>query len=160
MFLKCGYGARLATIREILCVGFLWRELVMQALQVGELPYKGHSSVFSSRGSKESYVVLNHFSAGVELAMTVWASNIRFFRKWHCHHKMRGLPVGVPLGSRESPQRCTLKAHTRASFPTGAVFRAILPAYSNSVCRFFTGSDPTFIFKPLISSFRFVLGAQ
>ena len=53
----------------------------MQALQVGELPYKGHSSVFSSRGSKESYVVLNHLSAGVELAMTVWASNIRFFRK-------------------------------------------------------------------------------
>ena len=49
---------------------------------------------------------------------------------------MRGLPVGVPLGSRESPQRCTLKEHTRASFPTGAVFRAILPAHSNSFADF------------------------
>ena len=66
----------------------------------------------------------NHSRAGSELAMTVWASNIRVFRKWHCHHKMPGLLVGVPLNSTQSPQRCTLKEHIRF---VGVGGRAVLP---------------------------------
>ena len=43
--------------------------------RLGSCLTKGTARSLASRGSKESYVVLNHFSAGVELAMTVWASN-------------------------------------------------------------------------------------
>ena len=118
--------------------------------RLGSCLTKGTARSLASRGSKESYVVLNHFSAGVELAMTVWASNTT---RWaDCRLEFHS--------AVQKALKDVLLIHTRASFPTGAVFRAILPAHSNSFCRFFIGSDPTFIFKPLISSFRFVLGAQ